>query len=96
MDELRDQWKKNLGLLSPVIDFNSCETKGLCGAVCPHGVLDMMPISDEELKALSFFAKLKTRVNGREKAYVVDASLCNGCGLCVAACPEKAIKLAAA
>jgi 4Fe-4S ferredoxin len=96
MNDLNHHWKEQIGLLTPVIDFNSCETSGFCLAACPYDVLEMVPISDAEMKALTFFGKLKTRLNGKEKAYVVNANHCNGCGLCVAACPEKAITMAQA
>jgi 4Fe-4S ferredoxin len=46
-----------------------------------------------DFKALSFIGKIKTRVHGNKKAYVVQPDLCHACGLCVTACPEKAIKL---
>lgn len=85
--------KDELGLLMPVINLNACEGKGPCVDVCPYEVLDMQPISDEQFADLSFIGKLKTRVHGREKAFAVYAERCQACGLCVTACPEKAIKL---
>jgi NAD-dependent dihydropyrimidine dehydrogenase PreA subunit len=37
--------------------------------------------------------KLKTKVHGRKKAFVAQPGACHACGLCVTACPEKAITL---
>jgi 4Fe-4S ferredoxin len=33
-------------------------------------------------------------VHGGKQAYAVNADACRACGLCVTACPEKAITLA--
>ena len=42
---------------------------------------------------MSLIGKLKARVHGNRQAFVVHAEACHACGLCVTACPEKAIKL---
>jgi 4Fe-4S ferredoxin len=85
--------KDEAGKLIPIINFNSCEGKGPCIEVCPYDVFEMNKITDEQYKSLSLVGKLKTKVHGREKAFVVNGELCHACGLCVTACPEKAIKL---
>ncbi|EQA44385.1 4Fe-4S binding domain protein [Leptospira broomii serovar Hurstbridge str. 5399] len=36
---------------------------------------------------------MKTFFHGPNKAYVVRPEDCHACGLCVAACPEKAVRL---
>jgi ferredoxin len=51
-------------------------------------------MDDADFAALGFLAKLKSRAHGRQTAYMPRASACEACGECVAACPEKAIKLA--
>jgi len=89
----KDNCKEEAGQLMPVVDFNACEAKGPCIEVCPYDVFEMKTISQEEFKTLSFIGKLKTRVHGNKKAYVVKPDMCHACGLCVTACPEKAIKL---
>lgn len=94
MKELtKDNCKEEAGQLIPVVDFNKCEAKGPCIEVCPYDVFEMKPIKDDDFKQLSFIGKLKIRVNGKDKAYVIKPELCHACGLCVTACPEKAIKL---
>jgi NAD-dependent dihydropyrimidine dehydrogenase PreA subunit len=94
MKELtKENCKEESGQLIPVVDFNKCEAKGPCIEVCPYDVFEMKSISDEDFKALSFIGKLKTKVHGKDKAYVVKPDSCHACGLCITACPEKAIKL---
>jgi len=94
MKELtKDNCKEEAGQLIPMVDFNKCEAKCPCIEVCPYDVFEMKPISDEDFKTLSFIGKIKTRVYGNKKAYVVKPDACHACGLCVTACPEKAIKL---
>ena len=92
-NQVKDHCKEESGKLMPVVNFNSCEGKGPCIEVCPYDVFEMNVINDEQFKELSFFGKLKTRVHGREKAFVIKTDMCHACGLCVSACPEKAIKL---
>jgi NAD-dependent dihydropyrimidine dehydrogenase PreA subunit len=37
--------------------------------------------------------RIKSFVHGHKKAFVIAPEQCHACGLCVKACPEKAIKL---
>ena len=84
------------GKLKPIVDFNKCEGKKPCVEVCPYDVFEMRDISAADYQKLSFIGKAKTFVKGKQKAYVVRPENCHACGLCVTACPEKAIKLAKA
>jgi NAD-dependent dihydropyrimidine dehydrogenase PreA subunit len=83
------------GVFHPVVDRARCEGKSDCVAVCPYDVFQVREIDDADFEALSFLAKLKVRAHGRKSAYTPKAEACQACGLCVVACPEKAITLVA-
>jgi 4Fe-4S ferredoxin len=84
---------KEPGRLMPVVDPRRCEAKGDCIRVCPTGVFDLVVPSDEIRASLGLLGRLKLRVHGGKQARVARPSVCEGCGLCVTACPEKAISL---
>ena len=85
--------KQAPGVYLPVVDRNKCEGKRDCVAACPYDVFEVRQIDDGDFAALTFFGKLKSRVHGKVTAYTPKAPDCRACGLCVSACPEKAIKL---
>ena len=84
------------GEFAPVIDRAKCEGKAECIEACPFNVFEVRRIEDTDFAQLGMFAKLKSIAHGRKTAYAPQASACQACGKCVAACPEKAIKLARA
>ena len=81
------------GAYRPVIDHNACEGKRDCVEVCPYDVFEVTRIREEDFSSLSFLGKMKSRAHGRLTAYTPHAELCQACGLCVVACPERAITL---
>jgi len=83
------------GLWKPVIDRSRCEGKAACVPACPYNVFEVRTIAEADRQALSFLTRLKLRVHGNRTAYTPNADACRACGLCVAACPEKAIKIVA-
>ena len=85
---------KQAGLLAPMIDRNRCEAKSDCVLVCPYDVFEIAILSPEQRQALSWVGKVKGAFSRYEQAFVIDPERCHSCGLCVTACPEKAIKLA--
>ncbi len=87
---------KDPGQVVPVIDRNRCEGKQDCVRVCPYHVFEVRKLSAEERQALPFLSRLKARMHGNLQAFVVNGGDCHNCGLCVTACPERAIALTAA
>jgi NAD-dependent dihydropyrimidine dehydrogenase PreA subunit len=85
--------KQPAGVVAPVIDPHRCEGKGNCEEVCPFGVFALRKLTQSELKALPVLPWLKVIAHGSRQAFVVNADQCHACGLCVKACPEKAIRL---
>ena len=77
------------------IDRSRCEGKKDCVAVCPYGVFEVRRIDDADFARLGLLGKLKSIAHGRKTAYTPKADACQACGLCVTACPEKAITLVA-
>jgi NAD-dependent dihydropyrimidine dehydrogenase PreA subunit len=77
----------------PVVNHSRCEGKSDCVAVCPFDVFEVRQIELVDWKPLSPFTKLKVWAHGKQTAYAVRADACKACGLCVVACPEKAIEL---
>jgi NAD-dependent dihydropyrimidine dehydrogenase PreA subunit len=81
------------GRVFPVVDPSLCENKGPCVEVCPYDVFEIRPLLPLEWKQLGLSARFKVWVHGGKQAFVIRPEACHACGLCVTACPEKAIKL---
>lgn len=86
--------KHEAGKFKPVIDRNRCEGKEDCVAVCPYQVFTMGTLQAEDRRHLTLGGKLKGFVHRWHQAFATNAKECHACGLCVTACPEKAITLA--
>ena len=81
------------GVVAPVIDATRCEGKDDCVRVCPYDVFILRPLTMTERRALPLVARVKVFVHGGKQGFVINPDQCRGYGLCIAACPEKAIKL---
>jgi 4Fe-4S ferredoxin len=86
---------RGLGVVVPVIDRNRCEGKEDCVRVCPYGVFEVQKLDLQARAELSRFARVRSFFHGYRQALVVQPDACHACGLCVQACPERAIRLSA-
>ncbi|QDL53953.1 4Fe-4S dicluster domain-containing protein [Rhodoferax aquaticus] len=81
------------GFLVPHVNPNRCEGKGPCVDVCPVDVFAMGTLPKDQRSTLTLKGKVKGFVHGWKQVHVVHPEACRACGLCVTACPEKAITL---
>jgi len=86
--------KPESGAVFPIVNLGRCEGKGDCVRVCPENVFEVRRIDDVDYQPLGALQKFKLRVHGMKVAYTPNADACRSCGLCVTACPERAITLA--
>ena len=93
MDEPNTECKQAAGVFTPVVDRNRCEGKEECVKVCPYHVFGMLTVPSEERRGLTLRGKIKGYVHKWHQPYAVNSAACHACGLCVSACPEKAITL---
>jgi len=81
------------GRFRPEVDRQRCEGKADCVAVCPYDVFAIGTLTDDAFSAMPPLVKIKLWVHGKKTAYTPLADACRACGLCVVACPERAITL---
>jgi NAD-dependent dihydropyrimidine dehydrogenase PreA subunit len=92
-DRPGEECRAEPGHYAPAVDRARCEGKRDCVEVCPHSVFEVRRIDDGDFARLSLLGRVKSVVHGRKTAYTPAADQCRACGLCVVACPEKAITL---
>ena len=88
--------KQPPGTVRPVIKLERCEGKADCVRVCPENVFEIRRIEATDYRRLGLLHRFKQRVHGFQVAYTPNVDACRACGLCVAACPERAITLSRA
>ena len=77
----------------PVVDHGRCEGKKDCVVVCPNNVFEVRRIDFRDFARLRPLQRLKVGAHRGQTAYTPNVDQCAACGLCVVACPERAIKL---
>jgi ferredoxin len=85
--------KQKPGAFRPVVDRNACEGKGECVRVCPVAVFGVDTLPKEERRGLGLKGRLKGFAHRWQQALLINPDACEACGLCVEACPEKALTL---
>jgi 4Fe-4S ferredoxin len=86
--------KREPGVVRPVIDRSRCEGKADCVRVCPVSVFVVGTLPAAMRAGVGLKGTLKGFAHRWQQALLVKESACEGCGLCVSACPENAITLA--
>jgi NAD-dependent dihydropyrimidine dehydrogenase PreA subunit len=92
-DRPGDDCRAAPGTYEITVDRNKCEGKADCVEVCPYSVFEVRRIDGADYAKLSLIGKLKSRAHGRKTAYTPRLGACQACGMCVVACPERALRL---
>ncbi|SDH82826.1 4Fe-4S dicluster domain-containing protein [Desulfosporosinus hippei] len=79
--------------MSVNVNLNRCDGCGVCVSKCPAKVLALKEIKQEDYDRLGMFGRLKIKVKGNSRAYVIKASACTQCRKCQINCHERAIKI---
>lgn len=92
-DRPGEQCRAEPGAFRPQVDPRRCEGKADCVAVCPYDVFEIGTLADDVYRAMGPLDRFRMWVHGKKTAYTPHADACRACGLCVVACPERAITL---
>ncbi|MGB2579315.1 pyruvate-ferredoxin/flavodoxin oxidoreductase [Elusimicrobium simillimum] len=84
--------KRNIAIMCPSWDTETCIQCGICSMVCPHAAIRMKAYSADQLaNAPKTFksADGKADLAGNKVTVQVAVEDCTGCGACVFNCPAK-------
>ncbi len=70
-----------------VIDQDSCIGCSKCARACPAFVIQMVPLTEEEL------AKRNEKIKRKRVKPVIDLTACIFCGVCEEVCPTDCLNL---
>ena len=82
------------GRVIPIIRRDLCDGERDCVVVCPYDVFQVRRLTFAEWRAVPRLSlRLALPLFGNRQAFTVDADACRACGLCVRACPHRAVEL---
>ena len=84
--------KRNIALMVPAWDPNTCIQCGFCSMVCPHAAIRIKAYDADALKnAPKTFKSADGKADLAGKKFTVQVAVedCTGCGACVFNCPAK-------
>lgn len=89
---ISNKLKEELKIKNGVVEVNevSCDGCGDCIKTCPQQAIEMITLSNKQVRKMPFKGRLKVKIKGRNKAYI-NSGLCSSCGLCMKQCHEFAI-----
>ena len=76
-----------------MVNRDRCEAKSDCVRVCPYDVFEVRVLTADERAGVSLRGRVNLLVRRNRQAVVIAPDACHACGLCVTACPERAITL---
>ncbi len=84
--------KRNIAIMCPAWDPDTCIQCGICSLVCPHAAIRIKAYKAEDMKdapATFKSADGKADLAGLKFTVQVAVEDCTGCGACVVNCPAK-------
>ena len=84
--------KRNIAIMVPAWDPNTCIQCGFCSLVCPHAAIRIKAYDADALKdAPKTFKSADGKADLAGKKFTVQVAVedCTGCGACVFNCPAK-------